>query len=132
MTTREFPIVHDESIKSIPWDVLKPHEAQALVNHKYPLEKLASMGGLSPEEALAIIEGRPWERMAFSEARRRLLDYVDGANREPEPPPPEPAAVTAINDALRMIENMRSGITPPSRHAFNKIAVTLERARGLV
>lgn len=130
--TAQFPIALDPQLKAVPVSVLAPHEAQALKNHGKNLKTLAAQGGLTPEEAVAIIEGRPWERMAFSEARQKLLDYVAGATREPEPAPEESPAILAINDAIRIAENIRSGLTPPTRHAFNKLIITMERARGLV
>jgi len=36
----------------IPWNIIAPHEAQALINHcGQDLQKLASRGGLGPCEA---------------------------------------------------------------------------------
>ena len=46
------------TLMSIPWALLEPFEAQAKANHGQSLETLASRGGLSPTEALAIIQGR--------------------------------------------------------------------------
>lgn len=42
---------------SIPWSALTPHEHVAIRNHGQDLEKLASRGGLSPLEALCVIQG---------------------------------------------------------------------------
>ena len=43
----------------IPWSVIAPHEAQALRNQGgQTLERLQERGGLSPEEALAVLEDR--------------------------------------------------------------------------
>lgn len=42
---------------SIPWSALEPHEHVAIRNHGQDLEKLASRGGLSPLEAVAVIQG---------------------------------------------------------------------------
>lgn len=72
---RDFPILHDTEIKSIPWAVMAPHEQRALTNHRQTLEQLANRGGVTPEEALAIIEDRMWIRMPFREAREKLLEY---------------------------------------------------------
>lgn len=130
MSDRQFPIVHDEIVKSIPWAVLEPHEAQAIKNHKCPLEKLAAMGGLSPEEVLAIVEGRAWERMGFSEARQKLLDYVAGATGKPVTRPDTLAA--DLEAAIAIVRQMRDDQRGVSRWKFNKLLTTLERARGMI
>lgn len=43
-------------MNSIPWSAIAPHERYALLNHDQSLEKLAMRGGLSPCEAVAILE----------------------------------------------------------------------------
>lgn len=43
-------------MNSIPWELIAPHEQQALRNHSQSLEKLTSRGGLSPCEAVAVLE----------------------------------------------------------------------------
>lgn len=131
--TRQFPIALDDVVKSIPWHLLEPHAAQAIKNHGKTLETLAAQGGLSPEEALAIIEARPWERMGFSEARRQLLDYVAGASGS-APPAAEggdtlAADLEAVISTIKAMRDSRSGV---SRWQFNKVLTTLERARGRV
>lgn len=125
MTARKFPIRLDDALQSIPWDIIAPHEAQAMANHHRSLDQLAVLGGLTPEEALAVIEGRPWEQMPFSVARQRLIDYAQRAalqqaiNHAPD---------TALDDALQMARNMRDGICQPTRWNFNKLVTLLERA----
>lgn len=57
-----FKIQHGGMLKGIPWSLIAPHEAQALRNHDQSLERLNERGGLSPEEALAVLEGAPWAR----------------------------------------------------------------------
>ena len=49
-------------MKAIPWDMIAPHEAQAQENHQQSLATLARRCGLSPCEALAVIEDRPWAK----------------------------------------------------------------------
>lgn len=128
---RQFPIVFDEVIKSVPWALLEPHEAQAIKNHKYPLETLANMGGLSPEEAVAIIEGRAWERAPFSQSRQKLLDYVSGALGKPQAPAPSGDALRDDMDAALIIaRQMRDDTRGISKWKFNKLITTLERVRG--
>lgn len=46
--------------KSVPWEILEPHRAQAMTNHGQTLERLAERGGLSPEELLAIVLDKPF------------------------------------------------------------------------
>lgn len=71
MSARLFPI---QGAPSIPWAVIAPCEAQALRNHDgQTLERLAERRGLSPCEAVAVLEGRPWFRMEDATARLRLL-----------------------------------------------------------
>lgn len=76
---RPFPITHDGRIKSIPWSALARFERQAIVNYGRSLEQLAAKGGLSPCEAVAVIEGRPWERMPYTEAQETLIRYTQPA-----------------------------------------------------
>jgi len=70
-----FPILHADKIpgcpKSIPWDYL--NEEWALRNHNQTTFTLARRGGLSPCEALAVIERRPWHRMDDAEAVKQLI-----------------------------------------------------------
>ena len=54
---RRFPIIGGPSIL---WTVLAPHEQQAEKNHGQSLERLAERGGLSPAEAVAVLEDRDW------------------------------------------------------------------------
>lgn len=56
----------------IPWDVIAPHERQAQANHSQSLTRLAERGGLSPSEAVAVLEDRAWRRMDEDAAARRL------------------------------------------------------------
>ena len=56
-----FPIMSGKYLKGIPWSMIAPHEAQAQHNHKQSLERLAQRGGLSPDEALAVIENRKYD-----------------------------------------------------------------------
>ena len=77
---KRFPIMHGEviSITSMPWEVITPHEAQANINHGQTLKRLAERGGLSPCEALAILENRRWRKMTDEEVRKGWLIRVLG------------------------------------------------------
>lgn len=137
-TPATFPIRHDDQLTSIPWDVIAPHETQALRNHHRSLASLAERGGLTPCEALAVIEGRPWERMAFTDARRRLVDYVRGvADDETVAALDAASAPDALNledlrAAIRLVEDFRDGRQHPTRWNLNRLQVTLERVRGRI
>lgn len=129
ITERRFPILHDTEIKSIPWAVMEPHELQALRNHAQGLDRLAARGGVTPEEAVAIIEGRPWKRMPFSEARDTLMGYVAKVG-DTRLRPAEPTDIKRdpIREALELVRNMRDGRATNTKYNFNKLEILLERA----
>lgn len=53
---KEFPIMTNKGHEYIPYDVIKPHEEQALKNHGgQTLDRLAERGGLSWAEAYAVL-----------------------------------------------------------------------------
>ena len=58
--TKRFPIMNGPDI---PWAIIAPHEKQANTNHSQDLHTLASRGGLSACEAVALLEDRKWTRM---------------------------------------------------------------------
>lgn len=62
---RRFPIMGGPSI---PWEIIAPHNAQAIANHDQNLERLAERGGLSPLEAICVLEDRKWRRGEMTEA----------------------------------------------------------------
>jgi hypothetical protein len=81
----EFPILKGygskvperfKGIKSFPLSVIAPHEAQAKKNHYQTLKRLAERGGLSPSEAVAVLEDRQWRSMPDDEAWSRLMAIV--------------------------------------------------------
>lgn len=61
-------------IKEIPWTLIAPHENQAQRNHSQTLERLAARGGLSPMEAVAVLEDakfvQRWPRPANNDFRQ--------------------------------------------------------------
>jgi hypothetical protein len=61
---------------TIPWSVIRPHEAQAQRNHAQSLEVLAKRGGLSWSEALAVLEDRPWSPMGVDDAKPAVMAIV--------------------------------------------------------
>jgi hypothetical protein len=72
------------SISSIPWSVIAGHERQAQRNNYQTLEQLAERGGLSPDEAVAIIEDRPFSRMELKDAEARLMELCEAASQKGE------------------------------------------------
>lgn len=64
-------------IPSIRWSVIAGHERQAMRNHGQTLERLAERGGLSPAEAVAIIEDRKFCRMELADAEDRLIQLCE-------------------------------------------------------
>lgn len=87
MSGRRFPVLgYDNEWKgwtalgmprTVPWELVAPHENQALANHAQTLMVLASRGGLSPAEILAMIEGRGIRTIGSDvDAIPRLLDKI--------------------------------------------------------
>lgn len=65
----------------VPMWVFEPWEQQAQANHCQSLEKLRERGGLSAEEAVAILRGEPCRAiLPRSEAHRKLANIVNAAH----------------------------------------------------
>jgi hypothetical protein len=66
MVGRRFPIQCNnpkDCPGSIPWELISPHEAQALRNHcGQSLQQLAERGGLSACEAVAVLEDCDYQK----------------------------------------------------------------------
>lgn len=69
----------------VPYDIIAPHEAQALNNHGQTLQRLAERGGLSWGELMAILTDSKWSTAikwstAFkgdrSKMRLAVLNYI--------------------------------------------------------
>lgn len=80
---KQFPILLDYPLPArnrrrltIPWEMIAPHEAQAKRNHDQTLERLAYRGGLSPREAVAVIQGVPFRDVPEGDAEERLEQLV--------------------------------------------------------
>ena len=65
--------------EGLPWDIIEPHEHQALRNHGQSLERLNERGGLEVSEAVAILEDRQWHAMPEAKAFARLAELVAAA-----------------------------------------------------
>lgn len=59
--------------RSVPWNLVAPHEEQAHRNHGQTLGRLAARGGLSPAELVAVLEDRPFRYMSNKEVVEDLL-----------------------------------------------------------
>jgi hypothetical protein len=72
---RMFPIQRGPAI---PWAAIAPHERQAQINHGQSLERLAQRGGLSPAEAVWVMEGRRWgsDELTPGQYTARMLELV--------------------------------------------------------
>ena len=70
------PIMHGELLKGIPWALIEPHEKQAADNHYQTLARLAERGGLSPDEALAVLENRQWRSLDQGASEFRLITLI--------------------------------------------------------
>lgn len=76
---REFPILH-KVLKSIPWGLIAPHEKQARLNHSQTLERLAERWGLSPLEAVRVLNDQPFRGQLFSMPKdRKSYDEAESA-----------------------------------------------------
>lgn len=71
-----FPILQDKVIRAIPWEAVAGHARQADANHGQTLNRLAERGGLSPCEAVAVIEDRKWQHMDQASARIKLMQLI--------------------------------------------------------
>lgn len=59
-----------------PWELMIAHEKQALKNHSQTIQRLAERGGLSPCEAVAVIEDRPYSRLPLAVANEELCRHL--------------------------------------------------------
>ena len=85
MSDKRFPVLglwgfgkelQEQCPKSVPWQMLAPHEDQAVSNHSQSLNRLAQRGGLSPCEMLAVLEDRCWHKMSDEDSVRGLVEAV--------------------------------------------------------
>lgn len=76
--TEEFFRVGDKPGYSpgiMPWEMIAPHEGQAVRNHSQSLHRLHDRGGLSWCEALCVLEDRAWR--AEPKAREMVLRLIE-------------------------------------------------------
>ena len=65
---------------TVPWDLVKDHEAQAQSNHSQSLTCLAARGGLSPKELWCVVHDKKfYDARDMTEAKAiEWLRSVDG------------------------------------------------------
>ncbi|MGE0853325.1 MAG: hypothetical protein AB7O44_27560 [Hyphomicrobiaceae bacterium] len=119
---RVFPIMN--IMASIPWALIAMHEKQAIANHGQSLEMLASRGGLSTCEALAVIEDRPW----------RVMDQMEAAHRLQVLSQPNASRIAALEHALATergrIERALEQLNAPHVGARTKVVCARVVLRG--
>lgn len=52
---------------TVAWELVAPHEAQALKNHDQTLERLAERGGLSPAEMMLVLDDKEWSGLPVND-----------------------------------------------------------------
>src|SRR5688572_9553603 len=81
-----FPIRSSTISMTIPWEMIAPYEGMAMRLHSQTLKRLAERGGLSPREALCILDQTPWfqspwkdkmERDAVEELQHRVDRWME-------------------------------------------------------
>lgn len=65
--------------KSVPWELVAPHEKQALANHNQTLLRLHERGGLSPQELWHVLHDKRWHssNITGADAHTWLQQLVD-------------------------------------------------------
>lgn len=73
-----FPVKKPEGFRGrlrndiLPWRMVEAHQAQARANHGQTVERLAERGGLTPDEAVAVLTDRAYAPMTLSIAEEVL------------------------------------------------------------
>lgn len=82
---RAFPIMLNDfkGKEYIPFEVIEPHESQALKNHGQTLERLAERGGLSYDEALLVLTDKQISSPVVEQdtAKAKVLQIVEDYKR---------------------------------------------------
>jgi len=80
-----FPVLGDGTTRrgysdapslTVPFDVVKSHEAQALKNHGQTVERLRDRGGLAWTQLAAVLNDRKWEGMSLDDAHEAAMRVV--------------------------------------------------------
>ena len=77
-----------------PMAMFEPHNHQAMSNHcGQGIVRLAERGGVSPCEALAILDDRPWHSMDHQTAKAELLRRIQEYESRNDTSPAEAGSV---------------------------------------
>lgn len=141
---KTFPIILDDEIKTIPWDMIADARMrmEALGQPVKTVEELA-VAGLTPEDAIAFVTNKPWERMGATEARLRLLQLVEEWKKldaeAREALGLAASEVAAATDALKEnrvyganLVTQAKSIIPEPRDLAEKTLADLDKARALL
>lgn len=129
---RTFPIRLDDKISSIPWAMIAPYEPQAQLNYGRDLETLAARGGFTPEEAIAVLEGRSFERMGQTYATLRLTELVNqwrGINVPALRVVADPPMKDRLTHAIGLVQRLRDGRAIAHKAHYNELEAILQAAR---
>jgi hypothetical protein len=86
------------------------------------------MGGLTPEEAVCILEDRPFERMGMTYATLRLMELVQQWKGRNTPVFQAPPISTRLEHALGLVQRLRDGRAIPHRAHWNELEAILQAA----
>lgn len=71
---RRFPVL--DGGMTVPWQMLAPHEPQAIANHSQSLELLAKRGGLGWVEMICVLNGNRYTHCPTEHAKEHVLQRV--------------------------------------------------------
>lgn len=134
MTDGTFPIRLDDKISSVPMALMQKHDVQAVANHGHGLVWIASRGGLTPEEAVCVLEDKPFERMGATYATLRLMELVNQHRGRPVPvllAVPAPPIGDRLEHALGLVRRLRDGRAVPHKALYNELEVILQAAKDV-
>lgn len=134
---KTFPIILDDEIKTIPWDMVADAcmRMEALGQPVKTVGELA-VAGLTPEDAIAFLTNKPWERMGATHARMRLLQLVeewkvlDAETREALGIPALERAAEAVVPGANLVTQAKS-IIPEPRNLADKTLADIAKGRAL-
>lgn len=67
--------------RHLPWELVAPHEGQALDNHDQSLETLHSRGGLDPVELYLVMTGQKLFPAVETMDRQVAVDFITALSR---------------------------------------------------
>lgn len=83
MTDERFPVlqrtraeIEHGAPESVPWELIAPHEHQAMRNHSQTLERLAQRGGLGVAELWAVLHDVDWQETRTRSTAALVADIV--------------------------------------------------------